>query len=67
MLSHHIHLPNSNISRLALKTCSRCGHDKTSADGVEMGPKFYCGSCWRNTAPRGAAGLRHLKASRSKK
>lgn len=68
MLSEHITLPRSQSFKLPSKVCSKCKLEKSPSDGVEMGPKFYCGRCWRNSAPRGSAGLAGLaKASRSTK
>lgn len=57
MLSEHITLANSRDAGAYRCMCSLCGLEKSKADGIEMGSKFFCGKCWRTraTRPQGAA------------
>lgn len=50
MQREHIVLPGSLDKGHKRGECSRCGQEKTEADGIYMGSKFVCGYCWRRQA-----------------
>lgn len=50
MLSNHVSLPGSYSANLKKVVCSKCGQEKVPNDGVYMGSRFTCGSCWRRFA-----------------
>jgi len=55
MLRSHIRLSGSLDATLRMKECVKCGQSRSVSDGVESGPKFVCGSCWRK---KGSATLK---------
>lgn len=62
MLNSQIVLPGSYDSGPPKSECSKCGSTRHDKDGVYMGSKFVCGSCWRVKAVvRSSASTRSIK------
>lgn len=62
MLNSQIILPGSSDSGPATVECNKCGKTRHDKDGVYMGSKFVCGSCWRLKAVvRSNASTRSIK------
>lgn len=47
MLNSPIILPGSLDSGPPVSECNKCGKTRPDKDGVYMGSKFVCGTCWR--------------------
>lgn len=62
MLNSQIILPGSLDSGPVVYQCNKCGKTRQEKDGVYMGNKFVCGSCWRLKAiVRANASTRSIK------
>lgn len=62
MLTTSINLPNSYDHGPCKFLCAKCGSNRPEKDGVYMGQKFICGSCWRLKATKKAnAATRSMK------
>jgi len=50
MMHSQIILDGSLDSGPAIFECNKCNKPRQEKDGVYMGNKFICGSCWRKKA-----------------